>query len=211
MKDLKISYAITVCNEELELHRLILFLKEHKRGQDEIVILYDSANGSEGVEEYLRAKSVINPKFRWYSYEFDGDFSKMKNYLTSLCTGDIIFNIDADEVPHEHLIQSLPDLFIHNPDADLFLVPRINTVEGITSEHIQKWGWKLNENSWINFPDYQSRVYKNSPDIKWEGKVHERIKGYKMYSILPQDEHWCLYHHKTIQKQEKQNKFYEKF
>ena len=208
MKNAKVSYAITVCNEFLEIQRLLNFLIKNKREEDEIVILYDSTNGDKAIEEYLRAKSVNSVSFRWHVYQFDNDFSKMKNYLTSLCTGDIIFNIDADEIPHENLISNLPHLLEYNPEIDMFLVPRVNTVKGITERHIQKWGWRINEKSWINFPDYQSRIYKNIPEIRWEGKVHERIQGVKMYSPLPEDEAWSLYHPKTIERQEKQNNFY---
>ena len=38
---MKISYAITVCNEFLEIQKLVPFLLDNKRQQDEIVILYD--------------------------------------------------------------------------------------------------------------------------------------------------------------------------
>jgi hypothetical protein len=41
---MKISYAITVCNELVEIQRLLPFLIENKRKQDEIVIFYDSNN-----------------------------------------------------------------------------------------------------------------------------------------------------------------------
>ena len=43
---MKISYAIPVCNELVELQRLLEFLIKNKREEDEIVILYDSENGS---------------------------------------------------------------------------------------------------------------------------------------------------------------------
>ena len=70
-------------------------------------------------------------------------------------------------------------------------------------------GWQVNENGWVNWPDYQWRIYKNSDDIKWVNKVHEKLEGYKTLSHLPQDSEWCLLHHKTIEKQEKQNNYYE--
>ena len=57
-----------------------------------------------------------------------------------------------------------------NKEVDLFFVPRINTVEGLTPTHIKKWGWKVGENGWINFPDYQWRIYKNDPKIVWVNK-----------------------------------------
>lgn len=38
---MKISYAVTVCDEFIEIQRLLTFLLEHKRPQDEIVIQMD--------------------------------------------------------------------------------------------------------------------------------------------------------------------------
>ena len=91
----------------------------------------------------------------------------------------------------------------------MFIVPRINTVEGLTQEHIQKWKWNVNEQGWVNFPDYQSRIYNNTQGIAWEGMVHEKIQGAKSYAYLPALDHWCLSHPKTIEKQEKAVKLYQ--
>lgn len=209
-----ISYAITVCNERQEISVLINTLMEFIQPQDEIVILYDSKNGDAKVWEYLNLVALTGDnQFKGFSInegEFDGNFAEWKNKLNSLCKGDYIFNIDADEIPQQHLIQSLPTI-LENQDVDLIYVPRVNTVGGITQEHIIKWGWKIDEKGWINFPDYQTRIYKNSPEIKWEGSVHEDIKGFKTYGILPKKEEFSLYHPKTIERQEKQNKLYENY
>lgn len=62
----------------------------------------------------------------------------------------------------------------------------------------------------INAPDYQKRIYKNISEIKWEGRVHETLFGYKTFAYLPQTNDWCLIHKKQIKKQEKQNEFYTK-
>ncbi len=207
---MKISYAITVCNEEVELQKLVTFLLKHKELQDEIVITFDSKNGSKGVEEYLRTHSV-NGEFNWHTMWplFDGDFSKLKNYTKSMCSGDYIFHIDADEIPHEVLMEQLHTILEMN-EVDLVWIPRVNTVEGITQEHIDKWGWKVSSKGWVNYPDYQARVYRNTDSIHWTRKVHEYIVGTKEYSHLPPHEELSLYHHKTIDKQEQQNKLYEK-
>ena len=204
---MKISYAITVCNEETELQKLVIFLLKHKELQDEIVITYDSKNGSKGVEEYLRSHSV-NGEFSWHPFEFDGNFSDLKNHTKKMSSGDYIFHLDADEIPHETLMEQLHPILDMN-DVDLVWIPRVNTVEGITDEWIQRWGWRVTEKGWINYPDYLSRVFKNNDDIRWEGKVHERITGCKTYSHLPPHEELSLYHHKTIDKQIKQNELYE--
>ena len=202
---MKISYAITVCNEFKEIQRLINFLFKHKQKQDEIVVLFDSTNGTEKVQDFL-SSSLKN----WNPYPFDGDFSKMKNYLTSLCTGDYIFNIDADEIPNEYLVENLWAMLEMNPTVDVYGVPRINTVEGLTQDHIEKWGWKVNENGWVNFPDYQYRIYRNDGQIKWKNKVHEVLTGFEIMSTLPSEGEYCLLHEKTIDRQVKQNELYSK-
>ena len=206
---MKISYAITVKDELNELQRLVNFLIDRKRTEDEIVILYDSKNGSRAVEEWLRANSVASHEYRWYSREFDNHFADHKNYFNVLCTGDYIFQIDADELPHEQLIENLPFVLQHNSAVELYAVPRVNTVEGLTQDHIQKWRWNVNERGWVNWPDFQTRIYKNTPEIKWVNKVHEKVDGHKQFAYLPMDEEYALYHPKTIERQEKQNNYYD--
>ena len=203
---MKISYAIPTCKELMEIQRLVSFLLQTKQPDDEIVVLFDKTNGSKSVEEYLRSHSV-NGEFIWHSYEFDGHFGNMKNHLTSLCSGDYIFQIDADELPHAILMENIHDILELN-DIDVIVVPRVNTVEGLTDEHIQKWGWVVNENGWVNWPDYQWRIYKNSSDIQWVNKVHEKLDGYTTISNLPNDGTMALFHPKTIERQEKQNEYY---
>jgi len=206
---MKISYAITVCNEFVEIQRLVNFLRKNKRQQDEIVVLYDQKNGDEEVAKWLTKQSKY-PNFQfWRGLDFNNHFADWKNKLTEYCEGDYIFQIDADEYPHESLISQLPVILEHNPENDVYLIPRVNTVEGLTNKHIQKWGWNVNEKGWVNWPDYQWRVWKNLPHIKWKNKVHEKLDGYKTYATLPTMEGLALYHPKEIKRQEKQNKYYE--
>jgi len=205
---MRISYAITVCTEFLEIQRLINFLLKHKRAQDDIVVLFDEANGDKEIETYLKSHSV-NGEFSWYAGKFEKHFADWKNKLTSYCTGDYIFQIDADEIPNENLIIALPEVIEENPEMDVYLVPRVNTVDGLTPEHIAKWGWNVTETGWVNWPDFQWRIWKNLPEIKWINKVHERLDGFKTYTALPDAEYFALYHPKTIEKQEKQNQLYD--
>jgi hypothetical protein len=203
-----ISYAITVCNEFVEIQKLIPFLLKHKRSEDNIVVLFDQKNGDKNVEEFLRAKS-INGEISWHGGDFNHNFADWKNKLTSLCTGDYIFQIDADEIPHTSLITALPMILESNPDNEVYLVPRVNTVEGLTQEYINKWGWNVNDNGWINFPDYQWRIWKNVHNIRWVNKVHEKLQGFKTYAPLPAKEELSLYHPKDIERQVKQNNYYD--
>ena len=205
---MKITYAVTVCNEFIEIQRLVHHLLKNKRVQDDIVILYDSKNGNPDIETFLRSHSV-NGEFMWHKGKFEGHFADWKNKLNMLCTGDYIFQIDADEIPTKTLMDYLPDIIDANPAVDVLLVPRINTVEGLTQAHIAKWGWNITPPGWVNFPDYQWRIFKNKPEIKWKNKVHEQLEGYKIMSTLPSEEEYCLHHPKTIDKQEKQNSYYD--
>ena len=202
---MKISYAITVCNELEEVKRLVNFLLSNKRQEDEIVILFDKQNGSLEVRQYV---ADLPKEIQVRRGNFQNHFADWKNFLTSFCEGDYIFQIDADEIPNKFLIENLPIILESNPTVDIFLVPRINTVDGITQGHLNVWKWSINEKHWLNFPDYQWRVYKNIPEIKWVGKLHEYLQGFKAYSTLPAEEEYCLYHPKTINKQEKQNSYY---
>ena len=120
-----------------------------------------------------------------------------------------MFQIDADERPHEWWIVSLPSILKNNPDNEVYLVPRINTVKGLTQEHINKWRWNVNKDGWVNFPDYQWRIWKNKSEIKWVNKVHEKLSGYKTYAALPAEIIFTLSHPKEIERQEKQNAYYD--
>ena len=201
---MKISYAIPVCNEHVELEKLLSFLLEHIDENDEIVVQCDKGNTTDKVYQVLQ-----HPRFKVIEFPLNGHFSNFKNNLKEHCTGDWIFQIDADELPHESLITNLKELLKLNPTTEMFLVPRVNTVDGLTQEHINKWRWNVNEKGWVNWPDYQTRIIQNSPKIKWQNKVHEQIVGISTRGVLPTKEECCLYHPKTIGRQETQNRFYD--
>jgi glycosyltransferase involved in cell wall biosynthesis len=203
-----ISYAITVCNEIKELTQLLNFLQVYIRPEDEIVIQYDETSVTDDVLEYVQLMDKMHPNHKVVGFPLNNDFATFKNNLKSNCSKDYIFQIDADEIPNEALVEYLPEVLESNP-VDVVFVPRINTVTGLTESHIQKWGWKVNEKGWVNYPDYQLRIYKRTDDVVWMNKVHETITGYTTFSNFPMEEHWSLYHPKDIERQEKQNNYYE--
>jgi hypothetical protein len=207
-----IAYAITVCNEFKEADRLIRFLKSHIRPEDQIYVLLDKPKVDPPLLDLLYRFSSSN----WITLResaFGGDFSKWKNELIELCNvhstkPDFIFNIDADELPTKELIDVLPTILENNSEIDLYWIPRWNTVEGLTQEHIKMWRWNVDELERVNWPDYQTRIFKNNSDIKWKNKVHEQLEGFKNYTYLPLDINLHLIHDKTIERQEKQNNYY---
>ena len=196
-----ISYAITACNEHVELERLLNQLDTTIRDIDEVVIQLDTTSTDEVKEICYKY-----PAFTLWEYSLNNDFASFKNHLKNKCTRDYIFQIDADEYLSEQLIDNIASILELNPDVELYAVPRINTVDGLTQEHIQKWRWHVNQDGWINYPDHQTRILKNIPEIKWINRVHERLVGAKVAVNLP--EGYDLIHPKTIEKQEKQNNYY---
>ena len=207
---MKISYAITVCNEHKEIGRLLTFLFEHKRKQDQVVVQMDKENATEKVWDVCeRFESHSASEYTLTQHSLNKNFAAYKNALNSKCDGDWIFQIDADEIPNEYLMEALPFILESNSEVEAFWIPRVNTVAGITDAHIAKWGWKLNQDGWVNFPDWQMRIYRNKEEIYWIKPGHEQLKGYTKFANLPAEEKFALYHPKDIGRQEKQNAFYE--
>jgi hypothetical protein len=207
---INITYAITVCNELVELTNLVNFLHPRIQKDDEILIQYDEGNVTKPVLDYLNIISQLHKnQIRVIPFPLNKDFASFKNNLKNNANGIFIFQIDADEIPSEYLVENMHLFLESNKDVDLFFVPRINTVDGLTDSHIQKWGWNVNDKGWVNFPDYQTRIYRRTSEIHWVNKVHERIVGFNTMSVLPSEEEYCLYHHKQIERQEKQNALYD--
>ena len=203
---MKISYSILTHNETDSLSELIQFLVKHKDEEDEIVILDDYSDNE-------KTKEILDTMCSIYDITFEQrnlhkDYAGQKNHLTRMCKGQYIINIDADELPNKKLMKNIKSILEANPTIDLYWVPRVNTVEGLTSEHVKKWKWSVNPQGWVNFPDYQGRIWRNGQNIRWEKPVHEILVGHKEHTFLPREEEFCFYHHKEIERQEKQNDFY---
>jgi len=206
-----ISYAIPVCDEYKEIKYLLDYLFKHKREQDEIVVQCDEGNTTSNVYQVLQEYSTYySVGFKVIEFPLNGDFASFKNNLKDHCSGDYIFQIDADEYPDDYLMDTIESVIKMNDSVDVFWVPRINKVTGLTAEHITKWGWRVEYDGKVNFPDYQCSIMKNVKRIKWKNKVHEVLTGHKTESQLPANDEFCLIHIKDIERQEKQNEFYKK-
>jgi len=207
---MKISYAITVCNEHKEIEKLLTFLFEHKRKIDEVVVQMDKDNVTDKVYDICeRFEARPASEYKLTQNSLNKNFAAYKNNLNKNCSGEWIFQIDADEIPNKYLMEALPFILETNPDVEAYWVPRVNTVAGITDDHIAKWGWRVDQNGWVNFPDWQMRIYQNNENIYWIKPVHEQLKGYTKFANLPAEEKFALYHPKNIGRQEQQNAFYD--
>jgi glycosyltransferase involved in cell wall biosynthesis len=202
---MKISYAILTHNEGEYIAELLTLLTTYKRDVDEIIIVDDHSDDEKTKFILNDFKDLIKLEYR----TFDGDHTQ-KNYLNSICTGDYILQLDADELVKPEFIEMLPQLLEDNNEIDLFIMPRINTVEGLTPEYIAKWRWNVNEKGWVNFPDHQMRLYRNCDWVEWDGLLHSKVKGHKTYVFLPSEELFCILHPKQLDRQVAQNDLYDK-
>jgi len=218
MKD--VYYCITVHDELTEFKRLIHHLLDSGCSKDKILVLHDANMDvtNKTLHEIELEANIISKissyctsmKISYHATSLNGDFSKFKNQFSNFVPeNDYIFQIDADELPSKEFIHDLNSILELN-SSELFWIPRINTVKGITEDHIQKWKWNLDPSGRINYPDYQSRLYKNVPSIRWKNKVHERIHGHTSETYIPQElDKYAILHDKDIVKQERQNQMYE--
>lgn len=172
-----ISYAITACNEHVELDRLLYFLVPLVRDEDEIVIQLDTAATKE-------VKDLILVKWKYYlttttSFKLNNDFATFKNNLSTICKKDFIFQIDADEGIDKYLIENLHEILDSNPTVDVYAVPRINTVVGLTNDHIIKWGWNISN---LNHMTYEKELDSDSEEYQML-KKHNLIISEELISL----------------------------
>jgi hypothetical protein len=169
----------------------------------------DSTKVTDEVRKVASLYETRIPSMKAIEYSLNSDFASFKNNLKEHCKNKWIFNIDADEMPSRHLVENIHHILQENDELDVLIVPRWNIVEGITQSHIIKWRWRFDEMGRINWPDWQMRIYKNKEEIRWKNKVHEVLEGFDKYAMLPEDKDYCIFHNKSIQRQEKQNDFYD--
>jgi hypothetical protein len=196
-----VSYAVTVCDEDRELDQLLWFLRDTMIHCDEVVVLVDSNKTTEAVSRVLER---FSPWVKVYEREFTGHFADHKNHLSSLCSGEYIFNIDADEIPSSVILENLYSIA---PSADLIYVPRANLIPGASQQFLTRLSFVTTPEGFINWPDYQGRIFKKG--LKWEGDIHERIQGAARTGQIPALHKAAIWHIKSIERMDKQNAYYQ--
>lgn len=243
MNKMPISFCICVWNESKELDLLLKRLIPNLQDVDEIVIQGDQGKVTDEVISIVRTV-MKDPRIKYLEFPLKKDFAAFKNNAIKNCSGDYIVLLDPDEIPHPRLLANLKYLLFENREVDLFRLPRVNVVIGVTNEYVQEHRWNLVE---IEIPkldydskniltlygikekkdqlkvkvvnpfDWQERIIKNNKKIFYEGIVHEKFKGHSIETNLPVqlenfnelDLTWCLFHIKMLNRQKKQNEFYE--
>lgn len=149
---MKITACSIVKNEARNIARSI---ESYKNAVDEIIIV-DTGSTDKTVEI---CKSLgINPLF----YKWDNDFSSAKNYAIDHAKGDWIIFLDADEWFVPNLKRTLIDQILDQIGSK---------VDGIilTMKQID-----IGTNN-IFTTEVAIRIFKNLPEIRYKGNIHERI------------------------------------
>ena len=200
-----LSYLVTCHNETDSLEKLLSKLIKYKKNNHEIVLLDDYSDNPTTISIIEKYKSSIN----FQQKKLQNDYGVHKNYGIGLCKGEWVFQIDSDELPTDVLLENIDVLLQSNTDNEALWLPRLNYFVGVTQTDIEMWGWNYHDGM-INFPDFQSRLFKNLPHIRYERRLHEKVEGYKSYAFIPPQKDIALIHNKTIEKQRETNMKYNK-
>lgn len=193
---MKLTYTIQVCNESRELYSLLNFLIKVIDEEDEINVVVDSLHKTDKVSKVIEH---FKDKISVFERPFD-TFYKNGSYHNSIATGDYIFGIDADEMPQESLIKMVKNI-IKETKADIISVPRINIHPDITQDEAISFGFNVNEVGFINWPDYQSRIFKKCDNIHWTDELHTKLTGSDNRAFIKPIPSYALWHIKSMDKQ----------
>ena len=200
-----LSYLVTCHNETSSLDKLLSKLVQNKKDNHEIVLLDDYSDNPESLEIIQKYKE----KTSFHQHKLDRNYGAHKNYGIEQCAGTWIFQLDGDEYPTDLLLENIDVVLESNADNEVLWLPRLNYFVGVTELDVKTWGWNY-QDGMINFPDYQSRVYRNLSHIRYQRRLHEKVEGFKTYTFVPPQKDYAIVHEKTIEKQRQTNLNYNK-
>ncbi|MDP3580489.1 MAG: glycosyltransferase [Ignavibacteria bacterium] len=146
----KLTLSMIVKNEEKSLRDCLHSVKDVV---DEI-ILVDTGS----TDNTIKIGEEYGGKI--YSFEWVNDFSAARNFALSKTTGDWILYLDADERLDNNSVSELRKIISNNSLAAHYCTVKSYDSEGGRDNSLQ-----------------YTRLFHNSPDIKFEGKVHEQIES----------------------------------
>ncbi len=147
---LKISACYIVKNEAKNLAKSIKSLKSQV---NEIVVVdTGSTDNTIAVARKLGAKV--------YSFPWQDDFSKARNFALSKAKGDWLVLLDADEYFTAKTAGNIRQVIRQAQQADAFLVRLVNY--NVDKAEVQDYF-------------YQLRIVRNQQGLHYEGKIHEEL------------------------------------
>ena len=169
---LKITACYIVKNEA---ENLVKSIKSLKKQVNEIVVVdTGSTDNTMTVARKLGAKV--------YSFPWQDDFSKARNFALSKAKGDWLVLLDADEYFTANTAGNIRQIIHQAQQADALLIQMVNYDADMAE--IQDYF-------------YQMRIVRNQRGLHYEGKIHEELKlseGKSMKFIRIPPEMLEIYH-----------------
>ncbi len=175
---------------------LLHLLRAQLEGGDAVLVVDDHSQPE--THALLQRHAVDDPRVRVRTRALGGDFSAQRNFAMDLAFTEWVLFIDADERPHPHLIplaRAHLGRFVEK-GANIVALPRVNTIEDASPAFLERMRWEPDEDGRIGWPDYQTRLIRRLPGIRWRGRVHEKALGSPIV-LAPAKEDWALFHPKT--------------
>ncbi len=147
--DQKLSLCMIVKNESKHLARCL----ESVDGVVDEIIVVDTGSTDDTVEIAKKYDAKV------YNYEWNDDFSAARNESIKHATGDWVLILDADEEISEISKEKIR-AFLVDIGSDIYYQLRIKNLG-------------LNDN--ILHENYMVRMFKNSPQARFIGRIHEFI------------------------------------
>lgn len=154
-----ITYIYTICDENERFINAYNQISASLLDGDEIIVQYDTVNGDPILLNLLNDNNI-----EYIEYEFDGNFSDMKNSAITHATNKWIVQLDGDESLGNDFLENIHEFIINKSQYDGFWVKRIDS--NIDTDEIDE----LNSLTLI-------RIFRKLPWIRWSKPVHEQIEG----------------------------------
>lgn len=113
-----ISYAVLTHNQGHKLQTLVDMLIKNIDDQDQIVIVDDYSDDQitkDILDKYKDINNIIIQK-----RQLNNNFALQKNYLFDLCKNQYIFNLDADQLIQQQLLDNIKTVLQNNSSVELF-------------------------------------------------------------------------------------------
>lgn len=197
---MSISYTVVVQDELNAVKRLHHTIQVCKKPEDESIAVHLYREERELDDPiHVEIKEYLMDNFDTYcNYKNENIISHLKNYVLDLATKDYAFLLDANEFVTAQTLALWNNVIKNEPEYDIFWTPRVNIDYTISQkEKEDKYGLRLNERGWINWPDNQPRIIRKNAGLIWE--QHERgirINGAKKSGSLTPDPRLATVNHK---------------
>lgn len=150
----RVSFIIIVKNQENTIQKCLNSIYE---SADEIAVVDTGSN--DGTLEVLRINLINHSNLKLFDYEWEDNFSSVRNFALKKATSEWIFFIDSDEVLNEKRIT---------------LMKYLDNFENYSNSVISIYRTSKLDNGKTH--EYEYRIFKNEGKFKFYGYVHEEIR-----------------------------------